>query len=95
MIIEKCVNIPIIYKSFINICKNSAVKTIKTSAKIIVIITLKNKVMQNALTCQVIITKKINIKICKTFPVFLRYFEKGFLWTLRGITPKMAKNINL
>ena len=70
-------NIPIIQKSFINIFKNSAVKTIKTSAKIIVIITVKNKVMQNALTCQITSTKKMNMKICKKKKK-LRYFEKGF-----------------
>ena len=70
MIIEKCVNIPIILESSINIFKNSAVKTIKTSAKIIVIITAINKVMQNALTCQITSTKKMNVKIYKTFPIF-------------------------
>ena len=53
-----------------NIFKNSAVKTINTSAKIIVIITAKNKVMQNALTCQITSTKKMNVKIYKTFPIF-------------------------
>ena len=36
-----------------NIFKNNAVKTIKTGAKIIAIITVKNKVMQNALTCRI------------------------------------------
>ena len=41
MLIEKCMNIPIRQERFINILKNSAGKTIKTSAKIIVIITVK------------------------------------------------------
>ena len=49
MITEKCVNIPIIQEIFINILKNSSVKTIKTSAKIIAIIIIKNTVTQNAL----------------------------------------------
>ena len=57
-----------------NIFKSIAVKTIKTSAKIMVIITVKNKVMQNALTCQITSTKKMNMKICKTFPMFFKIF---------------------
>ena len=76
MIIEKCVNIPIIQKSFTNIFKSTAVKTIKTSVKIIVIITVKNKVMHNTLTCQITSTKKMNLKICKTFPMFLSILKK-------------------
>ena len=72
-------NIPVILKSFINIFKNSDVKTIKTSAKIIVtIITVKNTVMQNPLNCQIASTMKMNVKICKTFPFLKRYFKKGF-----------------
>ena len=47
-------------------------KTIKTSAKIIVTITVKNTVMQNALNCQITNTKKMNVKIQKTFPIFLK-----------------------
>ena len=47
-------------------------KTIKTSAKIIVTITVKNTVMQNALNCQITNTKKMNVKIQKTFPTFLK-----------------------
>ena len=58
--------IPIIFESAINIFKNSAVKTMKTSAKIMIIITVKNTVMQNGLTCQITIIKKMNMKICKT-----------------------------
>ena len=54
------------------IFKNSAVKTIKTSAKIIVIINVKNVVMQNALNCQITSTKKMNMKIWKTFLNFLK-----------------------
>ena len=57
-----------------NIFKNSAVKTIKTSAKIIVTITVENIVMQNALNCQITSTKKRNVKIRKTFPIFLKIF---------------------
>ena len=41
MIIKKRVNIPIMLENLINIFKSSAVKTIKTSAKIIVIVTIK------------------------------------------------------
>ena len=49
MITEKCVNILIIQEIFINILKNSSVKTIKSSAKIIAIIIIKTTVTQNAL----------------------------------------------
>ena len=83
MIIEKCVNIPIIQKSFTNIFK-----TIKTSVKIIVIITVKNKVMHNTLTCQITSTKKMNLKICKTFPMFLSILKKVSMvvrfWKVEG-----------
>ena len=65
MIIEKCVNIPIIQKSFINIFKNNDVK-------IIVTITVKNTVIKNALNCQITRTKKINVKIRKTFLIYLK-----------------------
>ena len=47
-------------------------KTIKTSAKIILTIIVKNTVMQNALNCQITNTKKMNVKIQKTFPIFLK-----------------------
>ena len=72
MIIEKCVNIPIIQKSFINIFKNNDVKIIKTSAKIIVTITVKNTVIHNALNCQTTSKRKINVKIRKTFLIYLK-----------------------
>ena len=65
MIIEKCVNIPIIQKSFINIFKNNDVK-------IIVTITVKNTVIKNALNCQITRTKNINVKIRKTFLIYLK-----------------------
>ena len=71
-------NNSVILKVFINIFKNSDVKTITTSAKIIVIITVKNTVIQNTLNRQIANTKKMNVKICKTFPLFKRYFKKGF-----------------
>ena len=52
--------------------------------------------MQNALTCQITSTKKMNMKICKTFPMFFKIFWKRFLWTLdfgklRAIILNMAK----
>ena len=72
MIIEKCVNIPIIQNSFINIFKNNNVKIIKTSAKIIVTITVKNTVIHNALNCQTTSKRKINVKIRKTFLIYLK-----------------------
>ena len=40
----------------------------------IVTITVKNTVMQNALNCQIASTKKINVEISKTFPIFLKIF---------------------
>ena len=82
VLLEKSVNTPIIWESFIKIFTNSAVKTIKTSAKIIIIITIKKAVMQNAWNCQVTGTKKMNIKICKTFPISLKIFWKKIIWTL-------------
>ena len=51
-------------------------KTIKTSAKIILTIIVKNTVMQNALNCQITNTKTMNVKIQKTFPIFLKYILK-------------------
>ena len=38
--------------------------------------------MQNALNCQITGTKKMNMKICETFPIFLKIFCKKILWTL-------------
>ena len=57
-----------------------------------VIITIKNKVTQKVLTCQITSTKKMNMEICKTFPIFL----KIFLCTLdfgkfRAVILNMAK----
>ena len=83
MIIEKCVNIPIIYGSFINTFKNGAVKPIKTSAKIIEIITVKNTVTQTALSCQISTTKKMNMKIRKTFPTVFKIFRKSLFLDVR------------
>ena len=79
IISEKCINILIIQKNFTNILKTSAVKTgaIKASAEIIVIITVKNTEMQNALNSQITSTKKM--KICKTFPKFLIFLKKVLL----------------
>ena len=62
----------------------------------IVTITVKNTVMQNALNCQIASTKKINVKISKTFPIFLKIFRKSFLWALdfgklRAVILNMAK----
>ena len=62
-----------IRKFYKNIYKQCC-KTIKTSAKIIIIITVKDTVMQNALNCQITGTKKMNMKIYKTFPIFLKIF---------------------
>ena len=53
-----------------NILKKSAVKTIKTSAKTIVIIIVKNIRMQNALNCQITSKNKMNMKIFKTIPIW-------------------------
>ena len=82
MLIEKCVNIPIIRESFMKKFTNSAVKTIKTSAKIIIIIPVKSTVVQNVLNQQITGTKKMNMKICETFPIFLTTFCKNILWVL-------------
>ena len=63
--------------SFIKIFTNSAVETIKASAKIIIIIPVKDTVMQNALNCQIAGTKKMNVNIllylllCKKTIIFL------------------------
>ena len=70
-----------IKKFYKNIYKQCC-KTIKTSAKIIIIIAVKNTVMQNALNRQITGTKKMNMKICETFPIFLKIFCKKILWTL-------------
>ena len=58
-------------ESFINILKNSTVRTMKTSAN-----HRKNIVMQNGLNCQIISKKKMTTKICKTFFIFLKIFLK-------------------
>ena len=47
-------------------------KTIKTSAKIIATITVKNELMQNALNWHLTNTKKMNIKVRKTSSIFLK-----------------------
>ena len=54
--------------------RNSIVNTIKASAKVTVTITERNTVMQNALNCQITSTNKMNVKIRKTFPTFLKVF---------------------
>ena len=38
--------------------------------------------MQNALNCQITGTKKLNMKICETFPISLKIFCKKILWTI-------------
>ena len=38
--------------------------------------------MQNALICQITGTKKMNMKICKTLPIYLKIFCEKILWTL-------------
>ena len=72
-------------------------KTIKTSAKIIVTITVKNTVMQNALNCQITNTKKMNVKIQKTFPTFLKDILKKVsldvrFWKVEGNYTSCGKN---
>ena len=70
-------------KNFIKILKNSAVKTIKTTAEVIIIIIEKITVMQSALNCQVTSRNKINTKKCKTLPISLRYLENCFYLLLK------------
>ena len=66
-----------IRKFYKNIYKQCC-KTIKTSAKIIIIIAVKNTVMQNALNRQITGTKKMNMKISE----ICESFCKKILWTL-------------
>ena len=57
---------------FINIFKNSAVKTVKTNTKIIGIITVKNTVIQNALQVQIKNKYKNTQNISNIFKVLLK-----------------------
>ena len=77
MIIEKCVNIPIIPESFINMLKNSAVKTIKTIAKVIVIITVKKYSNAKCIKLPNYELKENEYENMQNlFSFFLRYFQK-------------------
>ena len=62
ILVEICMNSPILQLSFINILESSAVKTIKDKVKIIVIITKNNIRMHIVWNCQITKTKENEYK---------------------------------
>ena len=74
----------------------ASTKTIKTRAKIIVIITVKNTGMQNALNSQITSTKIMNTKLYKIFPLFKDILKKSSLDVrfskIKGNYTKYSKN---
>ena len=68
ILIEKCINIPIIQVSFTNILKSSAVKP---SAIIIVKTTVKNTGMQHILNCKIKNAKEMSENMQNLF-IFLK-----------------------
>ena len=60
----------------------SAIKSIKTSVKTIVKITVRNAGMQNELNCQIIRIRKIRAKLFKTFANFCEILLKQLVWML-------------